>query len=133
MYDVRQPRKVASKEGADERDSHVCGGHDGNGTFAQLSRRSVVSAAHTDACGAVAVSVPRSVVAGVREDDDITELDVEILRAIAAGQLPGAGLLTLELRRLEALGLLDVSDGAAHLNRRGAHAIEIANGECAAG
>lgn len=79
------------------------------------------------------LSVPRPTVAGVRESEDITELDVEILRAVAAGHLPGAGLLALELRRLEALGLLDVTRGVAQLSSRGAHAIEIANGECAAG
>jgi hypothetical protein len=72
-------------------------------------------------------------VTGVRENEDITDLDVEILRAVAAGQLPGAGLLTPELRRLEALGLLDVTRGAAQVSPRGAHAIEIPNGECAAG
>jgi hypothetical protein len=65
---------------------------------------------------------------------DITELDVEILRAVAAGRLPGGGVLAIELRRLEALGLLDVPrSAAARLTPHGAHVIEIANGECAAG
>ncbi len=64
---------------------------------------------------------------------EVTELDVDILRAVAAGQLPGAGLLTVELRRLEVLGLLDVTRGAARVTGHGAHAIEVANGECAAG
>lgn len=79
------------------------------------------------------LSVLRPTVSGVREGDDITELDVDILRAVATGRLPGGGLLTLELRRLEALGLIDITRGAARLRPRGTHAIEVANGECAAG
>jgi len=69
--------------------------------------------------------------------EDITEMDIEILRAVAAGQLPAAGLLRVELRRLEILGLLDITHGAADLSVRvtpwGTHAIQVANGECAAG
>lgn len=70
---------------------------------------------------------------GVRDSDQITNLDVDILCAVAIGDLPGAGLLRVELRRLEALGLIDLTRGAARLSPAGAHAIEVANGECAAG
>jgi hypothetical protein len=69
--------------------------------------------------------------------EDITEMDIEILRAVAAGQVPAAGLLNVELRRLEILGLLDITRGAAEVaprvTPRGTHAIQVANGECAAG
>ena len=65
--------------------------------------------------------------------DDITELDIEILRALAAGHLPDRHLLTVELRRLEVLGLIEHSHHATRLTWRGTDAIQIANGERAVG
>lgn len=65
--------------------------------------------------------------------DDITELDIEILRAIAAGHLPDQHLLTVELRRLAALGLIDDAGHAIRLTWGGVDAVQIANGERAAG
>jgi hypothetical protein len=69
-------------------------------------------------------------------DDAVTELDLDILRAVAAGRLPDTRLLTVELRRLEALGLIDLTPVAgrvaSRVTARGTHAIEVANGEWAA-
>lgn len=72
----------------------------------------------------------------MRGDAEITELDIDILRAVAAGHLPGARLLTVELRRLVSLGLLDLAGtgrSGIRITARGGHAIEVANGECTAG
>lgn len=57
--------------------------------------------------GVVGVSPYRDAVAA----DDITELDIDILRAVAAGHLPDQHLLTVELRRLAVLGLVDFGRG----------------------
>jgi hypothetical protein len=65
--------------------------------------------------------------------DDITEFDIEILRAVAAGQLPDQHLLSVELRRLHAFGLADLGRRAARLTGHGKDVIQIANGERAIG
>ena len=63
---------------------------------------------------------------------DADPADLDVLRALAAGRLPGRHLLSSELRLLEVEGLISSSPEALPvLTPRGRLLLQVANGECA--